>query len=269
MTQPGEATTASVSSVCGALAHSLSALFTCSPQGDMVRIRTPFLYPDGDVIDLYCRETAGGGMTVTDLGETTRWLRMQTAASRRSQRQDALIHDTAMNHGVEFFRGALQARHRQGEDFAAIVTRVSQAALRVSDLWFTFRTRSVASAAQEVAEFLDERRIEYAAAERLPGRSGRSWVIDFHTRTRERSALVTVLATGSRGAAHSVAERTLAAWYDLSHMKVGPEPVTLISLFDDTVDVWSESDFKLVEDLSEVARWSDPEGFEGFLRTAA
>jgi hypothetical protein len=49
------------------------------------RIRTPFLYPDGDVIDVFFR---GGEdvATVSDLGETLRWLKMQSLSPRRSQR---------------------------------------------------------------------------------------------------------------------------------------------------------------------------------------
>ena len=180
-----------------------------------------------------------------------------------------MIQDTALNHGVEFYKGQLLARFRPGDDFAAVVTRTAQAALRVSDLWFTFRARAVESVTQEVAEFLAERRVNYTAAERLAGRSGRSWTIDFRTRTPERSSLVAVLATGSRGAARTVAEHTLASWYDLNHLKVGAEPLAFVSLFDDTVDVWSEADLKLVEPLSELARWSDPDGFERILRAAA
>jgi hypothetical protein len=34
-----------------------------------------------------------------------------------------------------------------------------------------------------------------------------------------------------------------------------------VSLFDDTMDVWSEQDFNLLKDLSAVTRWSQPEGF--------
>ncbi len=34
------------------------------------------------------------------------------------------------------------------------ITRVAQAAVRVSDLWFTFKTRTVESITDEVADFL-------------------------------------------------------------------------------------------------------------------
>ena len=120
----------------------------------------------------------------------------------------------------------------------------------MADLWFTLRTRAVESITDEVAELLREKEIPFDQSERLPGRSGRIWTIDFHTRHPQKSSLVYVLSMGSRAAARGIAEHVLAAWYDLSHLKVGPQAVTFVSLFDDTLDIWSTEDFKLVGDLS-------------------
>lgn len=139
--------------VCEALKTDLGELFSCTEQGAYQRIRTPYLYPDGDNIDLFCRaQDEGGVITVTDLAETTRWLRMQSVSPRRSPKQRQLIEDACLTHGVEFYRGMLQARCRPGDSLATVVTRVAQAALRVSDLWFTFRTRAVESVTDEVAD---------------------------------------------------------------------------------------------------------------------
>ena len=43
--------------------------------------------------------------------------------------------------------------------------------------------------------------------------------------------------------------------------------MTFVSLFDDTEDVWHQEDFNLVDEYSEIARWSQPEEFERILRT--
>lgn len=243
---------------CEALIGSLGELYCSSSQGNYDRIRTPFLYPDGDVINLFCKMD-GDTVTVTDLGESTRWLRMQTAASRRSSRQQALIQDICLNHNVEFYKGMLVARCRPGDEFPAVVTRVAQAALRVADIWFTFRTRTVQSLGDEVSDFLTDRLYTFERGETLIGRSGRVWNVDFHVRTPGASSLVSVLATGSRSAARGVTEHVLASWYDLSQLQVGPEAIKFLSLFDDTVDVWSREDFNLLEPLSSIARWSQPE----------
>lgn len=254
--------------LCVELAHGLGELFPCTPHGEFQRVRTPYLYPDGDNIDLFCKIT-DDVITVSDLGETNRWLRTQTLSPRRSPKQTALIADVCLTHGVEFYKGMLMARCRPGEPLAAVAMRVAQAALRVSDLWFTFRTRAVESATDEVADFLTEREFNFERAEKLAGRSGRAWTVDFHVRAPKRSALVYVLSTGSRSAARSVAEHVLAAWYDLNHLAAGPEALRFVSLFDDTADVWTPEDFKLVEPLSTTARWSEPDRFAAALLEAA
>ena len=243
---------------CEILGQNLGALFTCSQVNGFTRVRTPFLYPDGDVIDLFF-QTQNGSVTITDLGETMRWLRSQSISPRRSPKQTKLIEDVCLNHGLEFFRGMLLARVKPGDNFAEVAMRVAQGALRVADIWFTMRTRSVESVSDEVELFLTEKRFPFERSQPLVGRSGRTWRPDFHTRMPKRSSLVYVLSTGSRAAAKNVTEHVLASWYDLNNMRVGPEALQFVSLFDDTMDVWSDQDFNLLKDLSVVTRWSQPD----------
>jgi Domain of unknown function DUF1828 len=245
---------------CTIINKNIGQLFCCTHSDGYTRIRTPFLYPDGDVIDLFLKEGKEIS-TLSDLGETLRWLRMQSLSERRSPKQKRLIEDICLTHGVELFRGMLMLRLRTLEELAQAVTRLGLAAVRVGDLWFTFRTRAIESVTDEVADLLGEREVPFDQGERIPGRSGRIWRPDFHTRTPERSALVYVLSTGSRAAAKGIAEHVLASWYDLSHLQIGPEALKFVSLFDDTADVWADEDFKLVGDLSDIAYWSRPDDF--------
>ena len=113
----------------------------------------------------------------------------------------------------------------------------------------------------EVADFLEERRIAFERGTKLAGRSGRGWTIDFHTHTPSRSALLYVLSTGNRASARSVVDHVVAAWVDLNHLAVGAQPMSFVSLFDDTLDVWTTEDFRQLEPLSELARWSQPDEF--------
>ena len=208
-------------------------------------------------------------IAVSDLGETTRWLRMQTVAERRSPKQRAIIEDVCLTHGVEFYKGVLVARCRPGDNLGSIVTRVAQAALRVSDLWFTFRTRAVESLSDEVADVLTEKHFQFERSPKLAGRSGKIWTGDFHVRAPSRSSLVLVLSTGSKSAARNVVAQAHTAFYDLNHLVACPEALQFISLFDDTTDVWSDEDLRLAEQLSVVARWSQPETFFDVLGRAA
>ena len=245
---------------CEFITQRVGELYSCAEINDYVRIRTPYLYPDGDYIDVFFRQEGAYG-TVSDLGETIRWLRMQSTSQKRTPKQNQLIEDVIMTHGVEFYRGMLSARVQRPEELAANVSRLAQACLRVSDLYFTLRRRAVESVVDEVADFLELKRVEFVRSERIPGRSGRVWSIDFHTRLPVRSSLVHVLSTGSRAAARGISNHVLACWYDLSHLSAGPEGLRFVSLFDDTMDVWSPEDFRLVGELSQVTLWSRPDQF--------
>ena len=61
---------------CEDIARRVGQLFVCTTVNEYLRIRTPYLYPDGDVIDLFIKWDERH-FTVTDLGETLRWLSMQ------------------------------------------------------------------------------------------------------------------------------------------------------------------------------------------------
>ena len=254
-------------SICNEIQEAFGSQFVCSKQGDYERIRTPYLYPDGDYIDLYC-DTRSSVITITDLAETVSWLWMQSAAQRRSLKQNQLIKDTCETHGVEFRQGMLQAQCKPGEPLAEVVTRVAQAALRVSDLWFTFRASIGESIADEVADCLTRNDFQYERAKRMTGRSGSSWTVDFYipasrniSSETQRASLINVLSTSNRAAARRVSEHVVTIWHDLSHLATKPKKMDFISLFDDTSDIWKKKDFLLLESLSRVAYWSRPDEF--------
>lgn len=245
----------------------LGGLFTAAAHRDFYRVRTPFWYPDGGVVDVFVKDS-GGVTTVTDLGEALGWLRMQSLSGRRTPKQQKLVQDVCLTQGVELFKGQLVLRTDRA-NLAQSVIRLAQAAVRVADIWFTTRTRSVESVTDEVSDLLQERKIAFERSIKLAGRSGRDWTVDFQTRTVTQSSLVYVLATGSRAAARRITEHVFTGWHDLSFMKTGQQPLGFISLFDDTNDVWADEDFKLVESVSEICRWSQPEEFERQLGFAA
>lgn len=254
--------------VYGLVKAQLSSMFSCSrTERGHVRVRTPFYFPDGGIVDVFVVERRGR-IDVTDFGEALGWLRLQTVSGRRSPKQNKLVQDVCLTLGVECFKGQILARCESQDDLTRAVLRVAQAAVRVSDLWFTTRTRSVETVNDEVADMLEERAIAFERAVKLPGRSGRNWTVDFQTRTPGRTALVSVLSSGSRAAARKVTEHVVATWHDLSHMRLGGPKMSFVSLFDDTSDVWSDEDFRLVDDLSDVQYWSRPDELVDHLNAA-
>lgn len=259
----------SSSRVCAVIRRQLFQLFECSagPSEGVVRVRTPFLYPDGGVVDVFVLSHQKR-YTVTDFGEALGWLRTQSLRGRLSSRQQRLVEDVCLTLGVEFFKGQLVLRCDNEEALASLVVRLGQAVVRVSDLWFTLRTRAVETVSEEVTDWFQEKRIPFDRRVKHTGRSGRVWTVDFQARTVERTSLVFLLSTGSRAAARRITEHVVAGWHDLNHLKLAQPHVCFVSLFDDTEDVWREEDFRLLENLSEIVRWSRPDEFEQVLRAA-
>ena len=94
------------------MAQTLLALFECSPapQGG-TRVRTPLLYPDGGVVDVFMLEH-DGEVCVTDLCEALGRLRMRSVDSGRSAEQARRIEDTCQTLSVAVHRGQLLRRVR-------------------------------------------------------------------------------------------------------------------------------------------------------------
>ncbi len=283
--------------LCVSLGKSLPALFECTPAPrEGVRVRTPLMYPDGGVVDVFVVEQSGR-CYVTDFGETLGWLRMQSTSARRSPKQTRMVEDACQTLGVKLDRGQLMLPANVAGGLGEAVLRLAQAAVRVSDVWFTFRTRAVGSQAGEtmaseikgfdqqarfsrhavrtvetmageVDDWLVEKKIFFDRAVTQTGRSGQKWTIDYQTRTEDRTAFIFLLSVGSREAARRRTEHVLAGCIDLNHPKVSRPHLAFVSLFDDTEDVWRKEDFGLVEQYSKVARWSQPDEFERLLLAA-
>ncbi|MCY4175099.1 MAG: DUF1828 domain-containing protein [Acidimicrobiaceae bacterium] len=255
--------------LCESLRACLSKLFECTllPQGS-VRVRTPFMYPDGDIVDLFVDERDGKHL-VTDYGESLGWLQMQSPRDQLTSNQLRMIDDVCLTLGVELKRGQLTLQCTDASELGDVVHRLGQAAVRVSDIWFTLRTRAVTSVADEVDQWLRERKFESARNERLKGRSGRSWTVDYEVIARSQTSHVFLLTTGSQAWARRLCERVVAACIDLSHLTFKNTDASFVSLFDDTSNVWRDEDFTLVEQFSRIAIWSQPEEFEQILTTAS
>jgi hypothetical protein len=247
-------------SPCQLISETLGELFICSEVKGFTRSRTPYLYPDGDVIDLFYKISQGRGI-ITDLGETIRWLLSQTVTDYLSKKQEQAIQDILLTHDVEQYRGSFIVRLRDNESLNDALMRLAQVSIAVSNLYFLFRVRLTSSIQDEVAEALKERNIKFVQNEKLLGRHGRTWRVNFHTWHFDHSSLVQILSTGNKATASTKANNILAGWHDLFHLKTGSQPFRFISLFDDSFDVWNAEIISQLEEFSDVAYWSDPDQF--------
>ena len=254
-----------INELCASVGRTLPPLFTCSPAPhEGVRVHTPLLYPDGGVVDVFVLER-GNFYTVTDFGDALGWLWLQSISRRLSRRQELLVQDVCQALRIDNFNDQLVLRAVTEDTLGESVLRVAQAAVRVSDLWFTLRGQSLQATEDEVNEWLREKHIPFQRQVTRSGRSARDWTINFETQTDNRTSLIFLLSTGSRGAVRRITEHVLAGCVDLNHLRTSQPNLAFVSLFDDTVDVWRPEDFQLVEEHSEIARWSAPDEFERLL----
>ena len=139
-------------SLSTSLQEAVPPLFVCSPAPqEGVRVRTPMLYPDGGVVDVFVLER-NGRYIVTDFGDTLGWLGLQSVSQKRTQEQDALLKDVCLTLRIENQRDQLMLRDVSRGALGDSVLRVAQAAVRVSDLWFTMRSQAIQTTADEVDE---------------------------------------------------------------------------------------------------------------------
>lgn len=284
-----------LANLCASIGSSLPSLFVCSPAPqEGVRVRTPMLYPDGDVVDVFVLED-GSGYTVTDYGDSLGWLEMQSIGRHLSPKQQSLVQDVCQTLRIELFQQQLTLKSVEEDALGEAVLRVAQAAVRISDLWFTLRNKSLQTTANEVGTWLREEQVSFkrqVAKQGLStkilianqvdnwlrekqisfkrqvakqGRSTKTWTVDFEIRTRNRTSLVFLLSASSRRTTLRVSEHVLAGCIDLDYMKADQPNVAFVSLFDDLPGIWREQNFNLVREHSEIARWSRPDEFEQIL----
>ena len=117
------------------LLDALGRQFSIEEQNGRSRIRTPFMYPDGEIIDIFCLPSENG-TTVTDLAETINWLSALSLQPNSSEQQNEIIRDICVTHNTNFENERISAVCRSDELLAETIIKVAHACVRVSDLWF-------------------------------------------------------------------------------------------------------------------------------------
>ncbi|WP_419841126.1 DUF1828 domain-containing protein [Candidatus Poriferisodalis sp.] len=248
------------------------ALFECSdaPNGNL-QVHTPLIQPDGSVIDVYIRER-DDKILVTDFGDAIGWLKMNSMSGKLSWNQKRLIADVCQTLDVEKPNGQLEVWCNEQSELPDAIERVAQATLRISDIYFTFRTRSFHSIANEVDAWLRERRFSCTRRAKYRGNSGRNWTVDYVVEAGSTNfCLMFLLSTNTRDAASRISDRVFTGCSDLHNASgrkgTGVRGATILSLFDDTVDVWRTPDYELLAQVSRIAKWSHSDELEQILTT--
>lgn len=253
--------------LCAQLRDSLPAQYACAvTERGALRVQTPMLLPDGDGIDVFVTEQ-DGRIVVSDFGDALGWLETRSRTGHLTDGQERMLQDVVTTIGIDLDRGDLSVQCNDPDNLADAIAKVGQAALRVADIWFTFRSQTFRTTAEEVDEWLRSRDIPFRQRGRVQGRSSTTWTIDFITDPPLPTSYVFLLSTGDRAAARRISDRVVSACVDLGRIETRIPHPRLVSLFDDQSNIWSDQHYGLVEHVSQVARWSDRSDFEELLRS--
>ncbi|MBE9249231.1 DUF1828 domain-containing protein [Dolichospermum sp. LEGE 00240] len=248
--------------ICERINQTIGKLFVCSPVNEFVQISTPFILPDGSVIDLFLKEKEES-YVLTDLGETFGWLYLQTAAYSLLKNQEIIIKDIVITHGVEQFNGMLITRLKKDDNLADAVLRLSQAIIRVADTNTKLKVPTFEPITEEVTKFLNKKKLNVERNKKITGMSGTARSVDFCVHRPHGTTLINTLSTPALRTARMRVDKVFTTWSEISYLK--ESKYNFISLIDDSKNLWNENNITLLNRVSDVVKWSNRDDLQKFL----
>jgi len=230
--------------------ETLSDEFRCLPLERRLRIITPYLYPDNDLIEVFIEEPTPDRVRVTDLGETLRHLHAQGFDMSNTPKRKHLAETIASGTGVDVVRGEL-VKEGTIDELDELLFDLLAAARGVSDLIYTSRTYEPALFTEEVGRFLQEHQVHYEAKVKLTGQTGKTYTIDF--RLPERNKYLHTLSPGQIASLQPVVNRVFRIWSDCNG-ELGRR--SKVSFLNDVDFEWRQPEVALLERVSIVGYWS-------------
>jgi hypothetical protein len=237
----------------------IRANFVCETQGSRLKIITPYVYPDNDLVEVYVEELPEGRVRVSDLGETTRHLHTQGFDVFASTKRKFLADTAASRMGVTF-EGAAISKEGSAEEIGSILFDVIIAARAVADLIYTSRTYEPAPFVEEVADFLTANHFNFERKVPVRGTSGRQYRITF--RVESRFLLEPLTAEFERALKPRV-DAIVRKWVDINQN----QGIRKLTVLNDSDYAWPEPDKIILKRFSQVFLWSDKEQLASAMRT--
>ena len=246
---------------CASLHLQLGSMFECRPAGERVQIRTPFAYPDGDLIDLYWRDTPKG-QVISDLGDTYGWLFLNGAHDKLTSKQNQAYDDACLTYGVER-RDGLLLTYVMDDNLAGAVIRLAQAITMVSHTVDVGQQPPIPSkeiTANRIIKAFEIYNLPYRRNVRLRDLSAVEWTVDFAVRSPQRNvALMALHGRRHYGWQRRAIEHAYTAFSALApawkREVIRHEPLSVI---DDTDVEWNREPIAMLREVSEVVYLSDP-----------
>lgn len=231
--------------------------FSCGTDGPFIVLTTPFMYADGDNIDLYI-EQYGDFVIVSDMGETARRLALLNFNWKTKLARSLFAHILGST-GVSSIEGKIYTKLLHLEDVGDKVNDLIHAIQQTDNLAFTVHDYSPQDFRDDVEIFLRKSGFEPELNYQIDGVSGNVWRVHFYF-NHNSNVLAKALSSNSKGGAKNLIQATYTAYDDIK--KLHPEVVRSIIL-DDSIDIWEPEIINLANQVIDtgVGLWSRKEEF--------
>lgn len=235
--------------------------FKCLPSEKRMRIVTPYLYPDNDLIEIFVEEVGPNRIRVTDLGETLRHLESLGVDVLASSKRQFLLEQITKRIHVDIQRGKL-GREGTIEDVGSLLMDVVTAAQGVADLVYTSKAYEPATFPEEVSSFLSEHRIEHERPASVFGTTGKKYRVSLRVDgRREAETLIEAMSPSQEAAMTTTINRVFRMWFDVDETR---RKVSLLNNIDYS---WKAEDLALLGRVSVVHTWSKKEQFLEYIQS--
>jgi Domain of unknown function DUF1828 len=224
----------------------------------MLRISTPFNYPNGSQIDLFLYSSGGlfNGYILSDYGMTADYLLDMQIKFWATKKRKLLIEDICEALKVEHHSGVLQVSLQDDlSDLSMSIVRLAQACIRVTDLSFTQRLQISGTFQEDVEEFIATAELPYESDVELVGSYGKVVRVNFRVIGKTVTSLVQTLSFSTIPNAHIAANEVFRKWWDLRPHHNSHQFLTLYDAQNSTAI--KEEDIERIGEFSTILTFPD------------
>jgi len=236
----------------------MKADFACVQVNGKLKLITPYLYPDNDLVEVYVEELPNGRVRVSDLGEATRHLHTQGFEVFASPKRKFIAETAASRVNASFQNGEI-VKEGSRDELGALIFDVVAAARGISGLIYTSRAYEPAPFVDEVAEFLRQEGFQFQRKVPIKGDSGREYRIPFLV----SGVYLNPITAEYQRALKPRVDAVVRMWVDINRK------ARKFSLLNDIDFAWPEPDVQILSRLSQVYRWSARHELASDLRKSA
>ena len=235
----------------------LKADFACVRLNGKLKLITPYVYPDNDLVEIYVEQLPDGRVRVTDLGEASRHLHTQGFDVFASPKRKFLAETAATRVNALFQDGAI-VKEGSPNELGDLIFDIVAATRGIAGLIYTSRAYEPAPFVEEVAEFLRQQGLEFNRRVTVRGESRREYRIPFLVKN---VYLLPLTGEFERSLKPRV-DAAVRMWVDVDHRS------RKFSLLNDVDFSWPEPDVAILSRLSKVYRWTAKDQLATALKAA-